>query len=174
MAFSAHLTSKPDLVVSGINLGPNVGTNILYSGTVSAATEAAMLGVPSVAVSLDCFIRPDFKPAAAWALRIARQVLQRGLPPGTLLNVNVPRRPLPQIRGCKITRQGAFRFEDKLVKRMDPHGKDYYWLTGAKKIHSKGPDFDDQALKAGYVSVTPVDFDMTAQAFLPDLKSWRF
>lgn len=174
MALSARLVPRPDLVVSGINLGPNVGTNVLYSGTVSAATEAAMLGLPSIAVSLDAFVNPDFRAAAAWARRVAVQVLKRGLPPNTLLNVNVPALPGSRIKGSRITRQGSFRFEDKLVKRLDPHGKDYYWLAGSKEIRSKSEEFDDRALSAGFVSITPVDYDMTYHAFVPEMEGWKF
>jgi 5'-nucleotidase len=174
MAFSAHLIPRPTLVVSGINLGPNVGTNVLYSGTVSAATEAAMLGVPSIAVSLDAFVQADFRPAGLWARRVAAQVIKRGLPPNTLLNVNVPNLPTARIKGSRITRQGSFRFEDKLVKRLDPHGKDYFWLAGSREIRSKSDEFDDRALEAGFVSITPVDYDMTHHAFVPEMEAWKF
>jgi 5'-nucleotidase len=173
MAFSARLVHQPRLVVSGINLGANVGTNILYSGTVSAATEAAMLGFPAMAVSLNTFKDPDFRTAAVWARRLAVQILDRGLPKNMLLNVNVPALSAARIKGVRVTRQGVFRFEDRLVKRMDPHGREYYWLAASKGIFSQSPDCDDRAVRQGYVSVTPVDFDMTANHFLEELKSWK-
>lgn len=173
MALSAKLVPRPRLVVSGINLGSNVGTNVLYSGTVSAATEAAILGVPSMAVSLDVFKNADYRASAKIARHLAVQVLKRGLPPGTLLNVNVPNLPMSRIKGTRVTSQGAYRFEDKFVKRMDPHGREYYWLTGTKRVFSKDLRFDDKALQQGYVSVTPVDYDMTAHRLVSELQDWK-
>ncbi len=133
-----------------------------------------MLGLPAMALSLDCFRDPDFRPAASFARRLAAQVLKRGLAPSTLLNVNVPHRAASRIRGVKVTRQGSFRFEDKFVKRRDPHGRDYYWLTGARKVHSRGADCDDRALKQGFISVTPIGYSMTDQSQVAGLKEWDF
>jgi 5'-nucleotidase len=173
LAIGALLDSPPELVVSGINLGPNTATNIIYSGTVSAATEARILGIPSVAVSIGAFSDPHWDTAAEYAVRAARQVLERGLPDKVLLNLNVPNLDLAEIRGVKVTRQGESAYEEKFDIRSDPRSVPYYWAAGQYRLSDDDPDTDARALEDGYVSVTPVTFDLTAYRFLASLSSWE-
>src|SRR3989442_3032095 len=130
IAVKAILPRPPDLVVSGINLGSNTATNVIYSGTVSAATEARILGVPSIAISLGTYVEPRWGYAAAFGRRIAAAVLEHGLPPKVLLNVNVPNLPRSQIKGVKVTGQGDSAFLDEFAIREDPRHQPYYWLAG--------------------------------------------
>ncbi|RMF79901.1 MAG: 5'/3'-nucleotidase SurE [Nitrospirae bacterium] len=172
LAVRMLLDRPPDLVVSGINHGANTGHNLIYSGTVSAATEGAILGIPSVAVSRAWSPDPDFGPAAEVALEVARRVLDHGLPEGILLNVNVPALPREGIRGFRLTEQGRGRFVETFEARVDPRGKTYYWQAGETLVADEGEGSDDGALAAGYVSVTPIHYDLTARAFLPALAEW--
>lgn len=172
IAYWALIKKKPDLLVSGINLGINTGINILYSGTVSAATEGTFLGIPSFAISLATFENPDFAFAASFAKKMTITLLERGLPRGIYLNVNVPALAAEEIKGVSITRQGLALFEEKFDKRTDPHGRVYYWLTGQKVDKEKALDVDDGAVQAGRVSVTPVHYDLTSYDFLDTLASW--
>ena len=132
IGYWALLDRKPDAVVSGINLGGNTGINTIYSGTVSAATEGAILGLPSFAISLATFRNPDFTYAARFAQTMTHELLRHGLPKGVYLNVNVPPIPEAEIRGVAITRQGMALYREDFDKRIDPHGRTYYWLTGEK------------------------------------------
>ncbi len=172
LAVGAILDRPPDLVVSGINLGPNTATNIIYSGTVSAATEGRILGIPSIAVSLGAFRNPQWRPAAAYARQVARLVLKNGLPPRVLLNVNVPNLPRSQILGIRITRQGESAYVEDFAIREDPRGQPYYWLAGTYQMQDTDEDTDAWALEHGYVSVTPITYDLTAYEFLADLQHW--
>lgn len=162
----------PDLVVSGINLGPNTATNVIYSGTISAATEACIMGVHSVAVSLGTFVNPHWSTAAGVAVRVARAVLNRGLPPRVLLNVNVPNRKPEQVRGVRLTRQGDSSFVDALEERLDPRGQPYYWLAGSYQMTDTDPTSDALALQDGWVSVTPLSLDLTAHHVFAELSQW--
>lgn len=166
------------LVVSGINGGENVGHDLTYSGTVTAAMEGAIAGIPSIAVSLDVpgglEGAPDFAPAAAVAAKVAANVLEHGLPAGTLLSVNVPYLPLDQIRGVEITRQGLRIYRDALVQREDPRGRPYYWIGGEAPVGVLEPGTDYGALKDGYVSVTPVQLDLTAHNLIGPLRGWAW
>lgn len=156
------LDYRPDLLVSGINHGRNTAASLVYSGTVSGATEGTMMGIPSIAVSYDDLARDaDFSAAAEMALRIARIVLREGLSPGVLLNVNVPKLPLEEIRGIRVTRQGDSYWDDRYDERTDPMGNPYYWLHG--DYITVGTNTDDHALAEGYVSVTPVHYRLTAE-----------
>ena len=172
LARGAILDGDPDLVVSGINLGPNTATNIIYSGTVSAATEARMVGIPSIAISLGTFTDPDWTAAAHVAREVAALVLERGLPPRVLLNVNVPNLPLDQIRGVRITRQGDSSYAEQLQKGEDPRRQTYYWLAGTYEMHDTDPDTDALALDQGYVSITPISFDLTASEEMQRIRDW--
>lgn len=173
IAYWAILDRKPDVVISGINLGSNTGINTIYSGTVSAATEGAILGIPSFAVSLTTFQNPDFHYSAKFAGKMTRHLLEKGLPPGIYLNVNVPACPENEIQGVSVTRQGLALFEEKFDKRIDPHGRIYYWLTGQKIDKEKAIEVDDGAIQAKMVSVTPVQYDLTKYDFLETLKGWK-
>jgi 5'-nucleotidase len=163
---------RPDIVVSGINLGPNTATNIIYSGTVSAATEARILGIPSMAVSLGTFVDPLWDYAAELARGIAAMMLERGLPDKVLLNVNVPNLPREKVKGIRVTRQGDSSYVEDFAVRKDPRNKPYYWLAGVYKMTDTEEDTDAWALEHGYVSVTPISFDMTAYEVIPKLSTW--
>jgi 5'-nucleotidase len=161
----------PDLVVSGINSGPNTAVNILYSGTVSAASEACILGIPAVAVSLCSWEEDaDFEPSGRSARSIAERVLQNGLPDGILLNVNVPSGP--SLNGVEITRQASARWEEEFSPRTDPFGRTYYWLTGRFVNLDDTGDNDLAAIDRGFVSVTPLRLDLTAYDHVQTLRGW--
>jgi 5'-nucleotidase len=172
LAVGALLKEPPDLVVSGINLGPNTATNLIYSGTVSAATEARILGIPSIAFSIGAFRDPLWETAAGYARTIAAAVLARGLPRQVLLNVNVPNLPPAEVKGVKITRQGDSAYEELFDARNDPRSVPYYWSAGRYAMTDVDEDTDALALEQGFVSVTPVCFDLTAHDFLDELTAW--
>ncbi|OPZ72438.1 MAG: 5'-nucleotidase SurE [bacterium ADurb.Bin478] len=165
---------KPDLLISGINLGANTGINVIYSGTVSAATEGAILGIPSFAISLATFVNPDFQPAAAFAVQLAQTLLQRRLPKGVFLNVNVPAAPAEQIRGVRITRQGQANYMEEYSARQDPHRRSYYWLTGDKVEIEADERVDDRAILQNHISITPVHYDLTYYPLMQELETWGF
>jgi 5'-nucleotidase len=170
VALLGYVKDKVDIVVSGINAGPNVAQDITYSGTVTAAMEASIAGVPAIAVSLDSFDNLDFGPAAAFAVKLTPIVLEKGLPPLTLLNVNVPNAP---IKGLKITRQGHRIYRDKLIELIDPEGKPYYWIGGERPSgHVEEVGTDVWAVAQGYISLTPIRLDMTDQAMMADIDRW--
>ena len=175
IAIRALLKKKPDLVVSGINLGPNVGYSVLYSGTVSGATEGAILGIPSVAISLATFVNPDFSFAAEFARKLTKQIVaHKTLPKGTLLNVNIPAVSRKQIKGVRIVKQSEKAIEERFDKREDPRKRIYYWLAG-EVIKSDGKDEADiETVRKNYISITPIHCDMTNYDFLATLKSWKF
>ncbi len=168
------LDARPTLVVSGINHGPNTAVNVLYSGTVSAATEASILGMDAVAVSLCDWSATDFEVAGRWARRVAKTVLRSGLPQGTLLNVNVPARPADEIQGLAVTRQARSRWEEGFEERTDPADRSYYWLAGTFVDLDEGQETDTRAIENGYVSVTPLQHDLTAHDALEDLRDWSW
>jgi 5'-nucleotidase len=161
--------TPPDLVVSGINLGPNTATNVIYSGTVSAATEARILRVPSIAVSLATFKDAIWETPASFARQIAEEVLAHGLPDKVLLNVNVPNLPLDKVKGIKVTRQGNSGYNERYEIRSDPRAVPYYWQAGTYRMSDVDEDTDALAVDQGYVSVCPVSFDLTAYDYLPEL-----
>lgn len=166
LGIRALLKEKPSLVVSGINDGLNTAVNVIYSGTVSAATEGTILGIPSMSVSLEYTRNPHFETAAKVAVMLAKFVLQYGLPEDTILNVNVPAIPASKIRGIKYTRQGRSRWDDEFYQRKDPKNKNYYWLAGKMHVFDHDEDVDQIALKSGFVSVTPIHFDLTHHQYL--------
>jgi len=174
LGVSSIFERRPDLVVSGINLGANTATNVIYSGTVSAATEARILNIPSIAVSLGTLRDPLWSYAASLGRRIAAAVLERGLPPKVLLNVNVPNLPRAQIKGIRVTRQGDSAFEEDFTVREDPRKQPYYWLAGSYQMVDDDPGTDAWAVTNGYVSITPITFDLTAEGMLEDLERWRW
>ncbi len=174
------LVEEPlDMVVSGINPLANLGHDVTYSGTVTAAMEAAISGLPGLAFSLDSPYdlegEPDFGPAAQVAAQLVGQVSRRGLPPGILLNINIPYGPVDKIRGVRITRQGQRVYRDALVRRTDPRGRAYYWIGGDTPTGVAEPGTDFWALDQGYVSITPLQLDLTAHAMIPQLEgfSWH-
>jgi 5'-nucleotidase len=172
LAVLGFLERLPDLIVSGINQGSNVGHDITYSGTVSAAMEGVIAGIPSIAVSLDAYDGYDCTPAARFAARIARHVLANGLPKGVLLNVNVPALPESEILGVRVTRLGLRVYRDELVIRQDPRGRNYYWIGGQPPTGIPEEGTDIWALQNGYVSLTPLHMDMTAYDMLQAMSGW--
>jgi 5'-nucleotidase len=160
-----------DLVVSGINRGANVGINVLYSGTVSAATEAAIQGVPSMAISLDSHQEVDFTTAARFARKMAAFVLENPLP-HVALNVNVPAIPEEEIRGVVVAKQGRARLMERFEKRVDPRDNIYYWLAGETELPAReDEDSDGSALKRGMITITPICFDLTRHDLIDGLKT---
>jgi 5'-nucleotidase len=169
-ALSAVLENRPDFVLSGINHGSNLGTDILYSGTVSAAMEGIIDGIPSIAISLASFTARDFQPAADFVQTLLAQLQTSPLPQVTLLNVNVPPVQAEGIRGVKITRQGLRRYVENFQKRLDPRGKSYYWLAGELVEEIQQPEHlhlppdiltDVQAIRENYITITPLQYNLT-------------
>lgn len=172
LAVNKILHRKPDLCVSGINHGSNSSINVIYSGTMSAAMEGAIEGIPSIGFSLNDFsLDADFTASAHFAKVIASHILKTGLPPSTLLNVNLPALPLSAIKGIKICRQAIAKWEEEFDERMDPNKRTYYWLTGKFINNDHGNDTDEWALANGYVSVVPVQYDFTAHHAIPFLNN---
>jgi len=155
------LPQKPDLLVSGINPGPNLGDDISYSGTVSAAIEGTMYGIPSLAFSLAGEAPFDFETAAGVAWKLASMALQFGLPENTLLNINIPQLPPGDIRGIRFTRQGRRIYKNAIQETYDPWGRKHYWIGGGTVQWSGGEDTDEHVLREGYISVTPIQLDLT-------------
>lgn len=171
LAVCALMDQPPDLVVSGINLGPNAGISIIYSGTVSAATEGTILGIPSMAVSLATFVHPQWETAGRATRILAEFLIAQPLPVGVLLNVNIPNRVWGDIRGFRSTRMGASRFIETFDRRKDPRGNDYYWMDGFIEAIPPYDETDLSALDAGFISLTPISFDLTNTAAFEQLRS---
>ncbi|MEG6615591.1 5'/3'-nucleotidase SurE [Peptococcaceae bacterium 1198_IL3148] len=165
------LKAPPDLVISGINLGPNLGTDVLYSGTVSAAYEGVINGVPAIAVSLNTWTNPNFDMAAKFIMEYVPHVLKHKLPQGILLNINVPH--IEEPKGVRITRLGNRRYINVFDKRTDPRGRTYYWMAGEpENLDENDPTTDANAVKEGYVAVTPIEIDVTNYDFMKELQTW--
>ncbi|MGZ0016281.1 5'/3'-nucleotidase SurE [Yeosuana sp. AK3] len=168
------LDRKPDLCVSGINHGSNASINVIYSGTMSAAIEAGIEGIPAIGFSLLNYKwNADFNATKPYVKIISEMVLKHGLPNGIVLNVNIPDLLKKDIKGIKICRQARANWVEEFDKRKNPQGKDYYWLTGKFVNLDHGEDTDEWALEHGYVSVVPVQFDLTAYHFIKNLNSWN-
>ncbi len=175
LAIRAILKKRPDIVISGINLGPNTGYSVLYSGTVSGATEGAILGIPSFAISLATFENPDYTIAADFARKLTKQIIQnKGLPQGTLLNVNIPAVSKKYIKGIRIVKQSGKAIEERFDKREDPHKRTYYWLTGEVIKSDKKEGADIEAIRNNYISITPIHCDMTNYEFMDKIRKWKF
>jgi 5'-nucleotidase len=172
-AFHGLIDARPDMVISGINHGPNMGEDVFYSGTVAAAIEGTLQGVPSMAVSLVTRELTDFAEPACFVGRLVKHVLEHGLPARQLLNVNVPFRPWEDIRGVAITRLGSRVYRDTLIKKVDPRGRDYYWIGGEDPVWEPREGTDFQAVDAGYISVTPMRLDLTDDLALEEMIGWR-
>ena len=164
---------RPDLIMSGINLGPNLGYDIFYSGTVAAAVEGVITGIPAIALSQDTRAAMDFEGQAGFAARLAQLVARHGLPADTFLNVNFPGLPWPEVKGVAITRLGRRVYRDQLVAREDPRGRPYYWIGGKPPGGVPDTGTDIWAVANGYVSITPVHLDLTAFHFHEDLRRWN-
>jgi len=174
IAVNEILNRKPDLCVSGINHGSNSSINVIYSGTMSAAVEAGIEGIPAVGFSLlDYSWDADFEPIKSHVKQIALNVLEKGLPNGVVLNVNFPKLVKEEIKGIKICRQAKAMWHEEFDKRTNPQGKEYYWLTGKFVNQDKGTDTDEWALENGYISIVPVQFDLTAHHAIQQLNTWE-
>jgi len=178
LATLGYFKEPIDLVVSGINVGANLGHDVTYSGTVTAAMEAVIMGVPGVAVSLEVVEghigEVDYSAAARAAGKVVRQVIENGLPQEILLNVNVPFLPAEKIRGIMLTRQGLRVYHSRLDERVDPRNRPYYWIGGDAPTGLPERGTDVGALAEGFVSVTPMQLDMTAFRALTDLNTWTW
>lgn len=172
LALKALLPEPPELVVSGINRGANLGTDVFYSGTVSGALEACLLGLPAMAVSLTSLDRADYATAAVIAEYLAGEVVSRGLPKNTLLNVNIPSLALEHLAGIQATTLGVHRYNDVFERRVDPHGRTYYWLKGEVLDIDDEPGSDARAIRDNCVSVTPIQLDMTNHPFRREVEGW--
>jgi len=173
-----YFKERIDLVVSGINVGANLGHDVTYSGTVTAAMEAGIAGVPGIAVSLEIpekhIGEVEFGPAARTTRTIIQRVIENGLPPEILLNVNIPFLRDEEIRGFRLTRQGLRVYHSRLDERIDPRGNPYYWIGGDAPTGVPEPGTDIGALADGFISVTPLQLDLTAYRVLADLNSWQW
>ena len=174
LAVNEILHRKPDLCVSGINHGSNSSINVIYSGTMSAAVEAGIEGIPAIGFSLlDYDWNADFDAIKSSIKKITLEVLEKGMPENVVLNVNFPKLKENEIKGIKICRQAKAIWMEKFDKRVTPQGKDYYWLTGQFVNQDKGEDTDEWALDNGYISVVPVQFDLTAHHTIQQLNTWN-
>ena len=165
------LKRPPALVVSGINHGPNMGNDVLYSGTVAAASEGAFLGIPSIAFSLASWDSREFSAAGRVAHDLVKRLLDRGIPRGMCLNVNIPPLPFEKIRGTKVARLGKRVFRDVIVEKKDPRGKTYYWIGGENPTWEPDEASDFHAVSEGYVSVTPLTFELTDYKGIVELEA---
>ncbi|MBM7855282.1 5'-nucleotidase [Desulfohalotomaculum tongense] len=171
LGLEAIMDKAPDLVISGINLGPNLGTDVLYSGTVSAAYEGIINGIPSMAISINTWENPDYTYAVEFIKEYVPEVIKRKLPRGVLLNVNIPNGIRP--KGIRVSRLGYRRYIDVFDKRTDPRGKTYFWMAGEpENLDEDDPETDVYAVKEGYISVTPIQIDVTSYQYLEELKKW--
>ena len=175
MAINELMDRKPDICVSGINHGSNSSINVIYSGTMSAAIEAGIEGIPAIGFSLlDFRWEADFKPLETYIKDITLQALEQGMPKDVVLNVNFPKCENPSdIRGIKICRQAKAYWVEEFDKRTSPLGKDYYWLTGKFINEDGGEDTDEWALSQNYASIVPVQFDLTAHHAMAQLNTWK-
>ena len=172
LAVSCLLEEPPDLVASGINLGPNAGISVLYSGTVSGATEGAILGIPSIAFSLATYEAPQWDTARRVARHVAENFARSGLSAETLLNVNIPNLPFEDLKGYAVVRVGKSRYVEEFHARSDPRGNAYYWMDGVLKLCEDASENDVVMLDRGYVTLTPIKYDLTDHAALSGLAAW--
>ena len=173
LAINELLDKKPDLCVSGINHGSNSSINVIYSGTMSAAIEAGIEGVPAIGFSLlDFKWNANFKPLKEYIKKISLEALKKGIPKDVVLNVNFPLLKNGKIKGMKICRQARAYWVEEFDKRTNPMGREYYWLTGTFINEDKGEDTDEWALNKGYISIVPTQFDLTAHHSLQQLNTW--
>jgi 5'-nucleotidase len=172
LAVMGLLPRRPRLMAAGINHGSNLGDDVTYSGTVSAAIEATLQGIPALAISMAGSGVFDFSGAAHFAGRLAGELLRRELPRDTLLNVNVPNLPPPSLRGVMVTRQGRRVYSETVIRKTDPRGKDYYWIGGSNPVWERTGDTDYDAVLDGWISVTPLHLDLTNHRAMEALQGW--
>ncbi len=174
LALQEILDKRPHIVVSGINHGSNSSINVIYSGTMSAAIEAGIEGIPAIGFSLcDYSWRANFNGAGEAIKCIVKEALEHGLPKGVVLNVNIPKTEGKPPKGIKVCRQARANWKERFDKRTSPTGKEYYWLTGEFELLDKGEDTDEHALKNGFISVVPTQFDLTAHHAIQRLNNWN-
>lgn len=174
LAVSIILHQKPDIVISGVNHGSNSSINAIYSGTVSAAMEGVIEGVPAAAFSLlDYSVNAEMEPTQPYTRRITQQLLENNLPKGVLLNVNIPARSKDPIAGVKVCRQAHAKWQENFDEREDPTGRKYYWLVGNFVNYDEGENTDEYALQHNYVAVTPIQYDLTAYQTLSSINKWK-
>lgn len=173
LALNGLLGVRPDLVFAGINKGANLGDDITYSGTVAAAIEGTLLGVPSVAISLATKKEFIFEPAGRFAFEVGKKVIAKGMPKDTLLNINVPNLPENELKGCRITKQGKRIYGDAIVEKSDPRGRKYFWIGGDELGFEHREDSDFQAVSDGCISVTPLHLDLTNYASMNEIINWE-
>ncbi|MBT8184696.1 MAG: 5'/3'-nucleotidase SurE [Eudoraea sp.] len=168
------LGRKPDICVSGINHGSNSSINVIYSGTMSAAIEAGIEGIPAIGFSLcDYSWEANFDASRDSVIQIVREALDNSIPSGVVLNVNIPKLGAEDIKGIRVCRQARANWKEKFDKRTNPMGKDYYWLTGEFELLDEGEDTDEWALANGYISVVPTQFDLTSYTAIREVKKWK-
>ncbi len=174
LAVNALLEGRPDFCFSGVNHGPNMGEDVLYSGTVAAAMEATVLGIPAVALS---YAGPDFESIEGWEDTLSsllQQLTSRGgLPEATLLNVNLPPVDPAEVRGIRVTSLGKRQYSDSLTRALDPSGREYFWIGGGQLSWAGGDDSDFRAIEEGYISVTPLHLDLTNYRLLEEVRAWE-
>ncbi len=175
IAINEVLDRRPDLCVSGINHGSNSSINVIYSGTMSAAIEAGIEGIPAIGFSLLNYSwDADFEASKKYIKQIAENALKNTIAEGVILNVNIPDLKKKELKGIKVCRQAKANWKEKFDKRQTPQGRDYYWLTGEFVNYDKGTDTDEYALENGYISVVPVQYDLTAHHYMQHLNTWQF
>jgi 5'-nucleotidase len=174
LGIEALMDRQPDIVFSGINRGPNLGTDVLYSGTVSAAIEGSILGVPSVALSLASYEEYDFDVAADFAVTLAKNIFKHGLNGDMLLNVNIPPLCKDKIKGVRVTGLGTRKYKNSFEMRTDPRGLEYYWMSGQAVDEYNSEDCDICLITKGYITITPIHFDLTRFDMISRLKEWNF
>ena len=174
LAINELMDGRPDICVSGINHGSNMGEDVLYSGTVAGAMEATVIGIPAIAVS---YAGDEFEELGAWediVASVLRGILEQGdFPADTLFNVNLPPIDPAQVEGVRITSLGKRRYSDSLTKAVDPNGREYYWIGGGEVTWSGAEDSDFTAIREGYISVTPLHLDLTNYKLLEEIREWR-
>ncbi len=163
---------KPDLLISGINEGGNLGDAITYSGTVSAAFEGTLSGIPSIAISIDGMGKLRYSTAAGFAVKLVQMIIEKGMPEDTLLNVNIPNLPASQVKGVKITRMGKGKWEGSIIQKTDPRGKKYYWIGGNARGWEEEDNSDLNAVRNGYISISPLHLDLTNYKAMGELSRW--
>ncbi|MFH0778500.1 MAG: 5'/3'-nucleotidase SurE [Candidatus Eisenbacteria bacterium] len=173
LCFNGLVKEKPGILVAGINHGPNLGEDTSYSGTVAAAIEGTLQGVPSVAVSMTGKPPYRFESACSFTLKLVRLVLEKGLDSGVLLNVNVPNVPAEEIAGVRIARLGKRIYRDVIVEKVDPRGKTYYWIGGNEPTWISGGNTDFSAIESRHISVTPLHLDLTDYGKIAEMESWN-
>lgn len=165
-------SKKPDMVISGINDEPNLGTDVIYSGTVSAAVESAIMDIPSIAVSMGSCKASQFDDAAEFTSTLLKKIVENNKLHNIVVNVNYPDKPKSEIRGTKITTLGIRKYDNAFIERKDPWGNVYYWMSGTVREMEQDPDSDITAINENYISITPIHFDLTNFKHFEELKKW--